>query len=100
MSFLIGSQGVAETGVTDNEVVLGTTNSLSGPLIYAGTQTNIGINCYIKMVNERGGINGRKIKVISEDDQYDSGKAIVCLQHLIENGVFWRCRILRQRMHG
>jgi ABC-type branched-subunit amino acid transport system substrate-binding protein len=85
---LVPERCLAETGVTDTEIVLGTANALSGPLVYFGTYTNMGINCYVNMVNDRGGILGRKLRVISEDDQYEPAGAIAAFTKLQEKGPF------------
>jgi ABC-type branched-subunit amino acid transport system substrate-binding protein len=78
----------AETGVTDNEILLGTANVLSGSSEFYGRQTNIGIKALVNSVNDHGGINGRKIRVISEDDRYEQDGAIASFQKLSAQGVF------------
>jgi branched-chain amino acid transport system substrate-binding protein len=56
-------------GVSDTEIKLGNTNPYSGPASSYGT---IGKSetAYFAMINEHGGINGRKINFISRDDGY------------------------------
>jgi branched-chain amino acid transport system substrate-binding protein len=78
----------AETGITDSEIIMGTANVLSGPSEFYGRQTNIGIKSLINSVNDQGGINGRKIRIISEDDHYESDGAIAAFQKLSSQGVF------------
>ena len=58
-----------DVGATDTEIKLGHTNPYSGP---ASSYSTIGKShqAYWKMVNEQGGINGRKINFISYDDGY------------------------------
>ncbi len=63
-------------GVTGNEVLIGSTSALTGEASFLGRQTNNGALCYIKYVNENGGIHGRKIKLIGYDDAYDSIRCI------------------------
>jgi branched-chain amino acid transport system substrate-binding protein len=62
-------------GVTDTEIKLGTTSPYSGPAsaygVYGQAQS-----AYFQMVNEQGGINGRKINLISLDNAYNSPKAL------------------------
>jgi len=78
----------AERGVTDGEIVIGTSNALSGPSEFGGKQTNIGIKAYMDAINAEGGINGRKIKIISEDDKYEPDTAITSFQKLMAQNAF------------
>ncbi len=55
----------AEQGVADTEILLGSSNSFSGPLAFTGTQlTRFGVDLYFKVLNEAGGIHGRKVRTI------------------------------------
>jgi len=78
----------AEVGVTDNEILIGTANALSGPSSYVGKEMNLGFQAYINYINERGGVNGRKIKMVSCDDRYETEGAISCFKTLNGDGVF------------
>jgi ABC-type branched-subunit amino acid transport system substrate-binding protein len=78
----------AEVGVAADQIVIGTANTLSGPSAFVGKEMNIGFNAYIQYVNDHGGINGRKIKVVSCDDRYEQDGAIQCFKKLTEDGVF------------
>src|SRR3972149_1541209 len=62
-------------GVTDTEVTIGITTPLSGPAA-AWSATALGSEAWAKHVNEQGGINGRKIKVVLKDDGYNPGRAV------------------------
>jgi branched-chain amino acid transport system substrate-binding protein len=89
LSLGLACAGLAENkGVTDNEIIMGTCNALSGPSQFGGKETTIGINTYMNELNEAGGINGRKVKVISEDDKYEPETAIVCFQKMMVNNAF------------
>ena len=70
-------------GVTDTEIKIGQTMPYSGSLSAFGT---IGIveQAYIGMVNEQGGVNGRKIKLISLDDGYSPPKTVEQTRDLVE----------------
>lgn len=70
-------------GVTDTEVVLGSSLALEGHASYLGTQTLRGYMCYIDHINQSGGIHGRKIRVIAYDDSYDPPKCLANTQRLI-----------------
>jgi len=78
----------ADKGVNDKEVVVGTCNAMSGPSQFGGLETNVGIRSFMNETNDAGGVNGRMIKVISEDDKYEPDAAIVCFQKMMTNGAF------------
>lgn len=71
-------------GVTDGEIVIGTHMDLSGPLKAWGVPSTNGMKLAIAQINESGGINGRKIRLVNEDDGYDPKKAVLETQKLIE----------------
>ena len=76
-------------GVTDTEIVLGSSLALQGHASYLGTQTLRGYTCYIEHINQTGGIHGRTIRVIAYDDSYDPPKCLANTQRLIvEDEVF------------
>ena len=66
---MLGAAPVAaEQGVTDTEVLLGGSNSFSGPLAFTGTQlTRFGVDLYFRVLNDAGGVLGKKIKPIIKD---------------------------------
>ncbi|MFZ1034235.1 MAG: ABC transporter substrate-binding protein, partial [Candidatus Acidiferrales bacterium] len=61
---------VATPGVTSTSIQLGSCSALSGPASFLGMQTQIGALAYLHMINEQGGVFGRKIEVNSFDDGY------------------------------
>ncbi len=71
-------------GVTADKILFGSSLALGGHASYLGTQTLHGALSYINDVNERGGIHGRKIKIIAYDDEYDPPKCIRNTKRLIE----------------
>jgi branched-chain amino acid transport system substrate-binding protein len=72
------SQGVSKT-----EIVLGTIQDLSGPLAAFGKQSRNGMQLRVDEINEQGGINGRKLKLIVEDAGYDPKRAVLAAQKLV-----------------
>ena len=70
-------------GVTDTEIKIGQTMPYSGPLSSYGV---IGRTeaAYFKMINEQGGVNGRKINLISLDDGYSPPKTVEQVRRLVE----------------
>jgi len=73
----------APQGVTKNEIVLGSIQDLSGPIAAFGKQSRMGMQLRIDEINEQGGINGRKIRLIVEDSAYDPKKAVLAAQKLV-----------------
>ena len=71
-------------GVSDTEIKLGHTGPYSGPASAYGT-IGKGIEAYWKMVNDRGGINGRKINFITYDDGFSPPKTVEMVRRLVEN---------------
>ena len=83
--FLTVSDVKAEVGVTDTSILVGCSNSFSGPLVYPGTQlVNNGLEAYIGYVNAQGGVNGRKILTQYYDDGYKPQNAVGNTKRLVE----------------
>src|SRR5262244_2346326 len=72
-----------DEGATDTEIKIGHTNPYSGNASAYGT-IGKAIDAYFKMVNEQGGINGRKINFISYDDGYSPPKTVEMVRKLVE----------------
>jgi branched-chain amino acid transport system substrate-binding protein len=82
---------LAETtrGVTDNEIVVGTYSDLSGVTAMWGVNNTNAWRMVFDDVNAEGGINGRKIKYIVEDNQYQIPRSVQAANKLINrDGVF------------
>src|SRR5687767_14274519 len=71
-------------GVYPDKIVLGQSAVFSGPAAQLGIQMRNGIKSYLDYVNERGGVHGRKLELVTEDDQYESKVAPVATKKLIE----------------
>jgi branched-chain amino acid transport system substrate-binding protein len=71
-------------GVTDTEIKIGNTGPYSGPAS-AYSAGAISQAAYYAMVNDQGGVNGRKIKFISLDDAYSPPKTVEQIRRLIES---------------
>ena len=78
------AQKAYDTGVTDTEIRIGNVEAYSGPASAYGI---IGKTeeAYFKMINDQGGINGRKINWISYDDGYSPPKTVEQIRKLIES---------------
>jgi len=76
-------------GVSDSEILIGSSLALSGHAGFLGTQTLNGALSYINLINEQGGVHGRKIRMIAYDDGYDPPRCLANTQKLIvEDQVF------------
>ena len=73
-----------DTGATDTEIKIGQTVPFSGP---ASAYASIGKTqaAYFKMINDQGGIKGRKINLIQYDDAYSPPKAVEQVRKLVES---------------
>jgi branched-chain amino acid transport system substrate-binding protein len=70
-------------GVSDTEIKIGNTGPYSGPASSYGT-VNKSMAAYYRMVNDQGGVNGRKINFISYDDGYSPPKTVEQVRKLVE----------------
>ncbi|MBI2769714.1 MAG: ABC transporter substrate-binding protein [Burkholderiales bacterium] len=84
---LAGAQNAA--GISKTEILIGSIQDLSGPLAGYGKQIRNGMQLRVDEANEQGGINGRKLRLIVEDDGYDPKKAVLATQKMVsQDGIF------------
>lgn len=90
LSFLVSAAfSLAETGVTDSKILVGTSQSLSGPLVFPGQEELAGMEAYMEMVNEQGGVHGRKLEWKWYDDAYKPQDAVANMKRLVDqDGIF------------
>ena len=74
----------AEDGVTADSIVFGQAAVLEGPAAALGLGMQMGLNAAFNEVNAKGGVHGRKIKLISVNDGYEPDRAIAATKKLIE----------------
>ena len=74
----------AEPGVSDGEIVIGQSCTLSGPLAPLAMEMRQGATWYIEQVNAKEGVHGRKLKVLTLDDAYDPKRTAQNVRQLIE----------------
>ena len=74
------------TGVTDDSVLVGSLVTQTGAINFRSSAQ--ATKAYIDMVNEQGGVNGRKIKLMLRDDGLDENKGQQAVQEMIDKGVF------------
>lgn len=72
------------TGVTDKEILIGTHLGLSGPIVVWGVPMRNGHIMRVEEENAKGGVHGRKIKLIIEDNGYDPKKGVLAAQKLVQ----------------
>src|SRR5437867_6250891 len=75
---------VAENGVTANRILLGQAAVFSGPAAQLGIQMRNGIKAYLDYVNANGGVHGRRLDLVTEDDRYEASVAPAASKKLIE----------------
>ncbi len=79
----------AEPGVFDDRIVFGQSAAFAGPAAALGLGMREGILAAFHEANAAGGVNGRKLELVSYDDGYEPDRAIANTEHLIDNdGVF------------
>src|SRR5271169_17330 len=82
-SGLICAAGQYGPGVSNTEIKIGNAMPYSGPASAFGA-TGKSESAYFNMINDQGGINGRKIKFISRDDSYSPPKTVEVVRKLVE----------------
>ena len=80
----VATLATAETGVTDGAVVIGQSVPLTGPAQELGIEMQLGAKLYFDHINSQGGVNGRKIKLLTLDDGYEPDRATANTKQLIE----------------
>ena len=81
---VFSAQATAQSqGVSKTEIIVGTILDQSGPLAGFGKQSRLGMQLRVDEINEQGGINGRRLKLLVEDDGYDPKKAVLAAQKLV-----------------
>lgn len=89
---LVGLTGCEQnedaTGVTEDEIIIGSWGPLTGPAALWGNVVR-GMDVYFDIVNEEGGIHGRTINFVYRDDGYEPPKTISAVRQMVQNdGVF------------
>jgi branched-chain amino acid transport system substrate-binding protein len=72
-----------DQGISDTEIVIGSSYPFSGPGAAYGVVSE-GAQAYFNLINERGGINGRKIRFIVLDDGYQPSKVVTNVRQMVE----------------
>ncbi len=81
---LATANSMAQTqGVSANEVVIGTISDLSGPVAGYGKDLRNGMLLRVEEINAQGGVHGRKLKLLVEDNGYDPKRSVLAAQKLV-----------------
>lgn len=75
---------VTNEGISASEIVIGTHQDLSGPIKVWGVPVSNGMKMAVEEINAAGGIQGRKIRMILEDNGYDPKRAVLASQKMVE----------------
>ncbi len=71
-------------GVTDDEVKIGGPMLITGPIAVLGTAAADGLAVYWKWLNDQGGVNGRKVVCLLEDDGYNPTRSVAAARKLMD----------------
>ena len=71
-------------GVSEDKILIGNVQDLSGPMKELGAVLPAGSNLYFKYINEQGGVHDRQIEMMVEDHHYNPQKAVAAVKKLIE----------------
>jgi hypothetical protein len=82
------AHGQSAPGVSEGEILIASCSALEGPSHFLGVETVTGAKAYFNLINDEGGVDGRKLKLISADDSYDPAKTQACFDHLMSEKVF------------
>lgn len=80
-----GAAQAADPGVSKSEIVIGTTTPLTGPAAPGYKDIPAAAQVYFDYVNKSGGINGRQVKLVVKDDQYNPAATVTATNELILN---------------
>ncbi|MBV8927075.1 MAG: ABC transporter substrate-binding protein, partial [Bradyrhizobium sp.] len=81
--YLAAAEKKYDAGASDTEIKLGQTVPHSGPGSLYGVLGRVG-EAYFQMINDKGGLNGRKIRFLTMDDAYSAPKCVEATRRLVE----------------
>jgi ABC-type branched-subunit amino acid transport system substrate-binding protein len=83
-ALLAASAAIAEPGVTRDKIVLGSFLPLQSGLAAGATQMKEGTEAYFRYINDQGGVHGRKIEWIVENDSYNPQQTVAVVKKLVD----------------
>ncbi|MEA2875622.1 MAG: branched-chain amino acid transport system substrate-binding protein [Hyphomicrobiales bacterium] len=84
LALLAATPALAQQGVSATEIVVGTAQDLSGPIVSLSKPAVNGMRMRIDEENAAGGVNGRKLRLVVEDHGYDPKKAVLAAQKMVQ----------------
>ncbi len=84
LALFVASPALAQQGVSPTEIVVGTAQDLSGPIVNFSKAAVNGMRMRVDEVNAAGGIHGRKLRLVVEDHGYDPKKAVLAAQKMVQ----------------
>ncbi len=79
-----GGPALGQQGVTGDTILIGAFGPITGPAASIGLGGRDGMNLAVKEINEAGGIHGRKLKVVFEDDAHSPSRALAAAKKLVD----------------
>ena len=84
LAVIAGSACAQDVGLTKDQILIGGYGPITGPAAYIGLGSRDGTELAIKEINDAGGIHGRKLKLLFEDDGFSPSKALASVKKLVE----------------
>jgi ABC-type branched-subunit amino acid transport system substrate-binding protein len=84
LALLCAQRALAENGVTKDAILLGQSVALTGAAAQLGIEMRDGVKAYFDSVNERGGVNGRRLELITLDDGYEPARTVPNTRKLLD----------------
>ena len=84
LAVLAHSAQAQDSGITDKEILIGEVLMLSGPAAFIGKSTQVGSKLAAAEINAAGGVLGRQLKVLYEDDGYVPSRSVSSVRKLID----------------
>ncbi len=84
VAVLAPSSARAVDGVTGDTVTIGAFGPITGPAAYIGLGARDGMNIAVKEINATGGVNGRQLRVLFEDDAHSPSRALAAVKKLVD----------------
>ena len=84
LAVIAGPACAQDVGLTKDQILIGGYGPITGPAAYIGLGSRDGTELAIKEINDAGGIHGRKLKLLFEDDGFSPSKALASVKKLVE----------------
>ncbi len=84
LALIAGAASAQDVGVTKDQILIGGYGPITGPAAYIGLGSRDGTELAMKEINDAGGIHGRKLKLLFEDDGFSPSKALASVKKLVE----------------